>query len=82
MSSWFDKLLEELQRRQEEADAQREGRPLPPRERAERDVTPIGDARRRRRASGGNGADDGGGGSGGRVFPPVAGGGDIPWRRY
>ncbi|HET9878395.1 MAG TPA: UPF0182 family protein [Candidatus Limnocylindria bacterium] len=31
MSSWFDRLLEELQRRQEEADAAREGRPLPPR---------------------------------------------------
>jgi uncharacterized membrane protein (UPF0182 family) len=32
MSSWFDKLLEELQRRQAEEDARREGRPLPPRE--------------------------------------------------
>jgi uncharacterized membrane protein (UPF0182 family) len=32
MSSWFDKLLEDLQRRQAEQDAQREGRPLPPRE--------------------------------------------------
>jgi uncharacterized membrane protein (UPF0182 family) len=81
MSSWFDKLLEELQRRQAEADAQREGRPLPRRERTERDVTPIGNARRRR-SSGGNGADDGGSGDGGgRVFPPVAGG-DVPWRRY
>ena len=30
MSSWFDKLLEELQRRQAEQDARREGRPLPP----------------------------------------------------
>ncbi len=29
MSSWFDKLLEELQRRQAEQDARREGRPLP-----------------------------------------------------
>ncbi|HKO33320.1 MAG TPA: UPF0182 family protein [Candidatus Limnocylindria bacterium] len=31
MSTWFDKLLEELQRRQAEQDARREGRPLPPR---------------------------------------------------
>lgn len=31
MSSWFDKLLEELQRRQAEQDALREGRPIPPR---------------------------------------------------
>jgi uncharacterized membrane protein (UPF0182 family) len=31
MSSWFDRLLEELQRRQAEQDARREGRPLPPR---------------------------------------------------
>src|SRR6185503_2326163 len=30
MSSWFDKLLEELQRRQAEQDARREGRPTPP----------------------------------------------------
>ncbi|HEX2142483.1 MAG TPA: UPF0182 family protein, partial [Candidatus Limnocylindria bacterium] len=29
MSSWFDKLLEELQRRQAEQDARREGRPIP-----------------------------------------------------
>ena len=29
MSNWFDKLLEELQRRQAEDDARREGRPLP-----------------------------------------------------
>src|SRR5436190_3182238 len=33
MSSWFDRLLEDLQRRQQEQDARREGRPLPPRER-------------------------------------------------
>jgi uncharacterized membrane protein (UPF0182 family) len=32
MSSWFDKLLEELQRRQAEQDARREGRPFAPRE--------------------------------------------------
>jgi len=30
MSNWFDKLLEELQRRQAEQDARREGRPIPP----------------------------------------------------
>ncbi|MEO8251213.1 MAG: UPF0182 family protein [Chloroflexota bacterium] len=30
MSTWFDKLLEELQRRQAEQDARREGRPIPP----------------------------------------------------
>ncbi len=30
MSSWFDKLLEELQRRQAEQDALRQGRPVPP----------------------------------------------------
>ena len=29
MSSWFDRLLEELQRRQAEQDARREGRPFP-----------------------------------------------------
>ncbi|MEX0710335.1 MAG: UPF0182 family protein [Chloroflexota bacterium] len=33
MSSWFDKLLEELQRRQADEDARREGRPVPPRPR-------------------------------------------------
>ncbi len=77
MSSWFDKLLEELQRRQEEADARSEGRPYerPKRpERSERDVTPI-DEQRRRRASG---PTNGGGGPG---FPPIAGG-DIAWRRW
>jgi len=31
MSSWFDRLLEDLQRRQMEQDRAREGRPLPPR---------------------------------------------------
>ncbi|HEY7451091.1 MAG TPA: hypothetical protein VIA02_01055, partial [Candidatus Limnocylindria bacterium] len=31
MSSWFDKLLEDLQRRQMEQDYAREGRPIPPR---------------------------------------------------
>ena len=30
MSSWFDRLLEEMQRRQQEQDARREGRPFPP----------------------------------------------------
>jgi len=87
MSSWLDKLLEELQRRQEEADAQREGRPLPPRDSEksrERNVTPIGDVRRR--ASRTNGGDNGGerpgagGGGRGPTFPPVAT--DLPWRRW
>ena len=36
MSSWFDKLLEEMQRRQMEQDYAREGRPLPPRPRSGR----------------------------------------------
>jgi uncharacterized protein len=39
MSTWFDRLLEELQRRQAEQDARREGRPLPPR-RSSRDRYP------------------------------------------
>src|SRR5438105_6155386 len=33
MPSWFDRLLEEMQRRQQEQDARREGRPFPPRDR-------------------------------------------------
>ena len=73
MSGWFDKLLEELQRRQEEADARSEGRPFEPRE---RNVTPIDESRRRGRR-GGNGHDGGG--------PPVARpvfGSDVPWRRW
>ncbi len=84
MSSWFDKLLEELQRRQAEADAQREGRPFEPRERGDqaepRNVTPLDEARPRRRGTGGSGGGRGNGG--GPTFPPVAGGGDVPWRRY
>ncbi|HTE66401.1 MAG TPA: UPF0182 family protein [Candidatus Binatia bacterium] len=48
MSTWFDKLLEELQRRQAEQDARREGRPFPPRE-----------PRRVRGGGRGNGGDDG-----------------------
>jgi hypothetical protein len=73
MSGWFDKLLEELQRRQEADDARREGRPF---ERpAERDVTPIDKARRQSR--GGNGH-----GGGPPVARPVFGGGDVPWRRW
>ncbi|HET9416047.1 MAG TPA: UPF0182 family protein [Candidatus Limnocylindria bacterium] len=70
MSSWFDKLLEDLQRRQEEADARREGRPLP---RRERNVTPIDDDR------GGRGRGHGGGRGGG--IPPVANA-DVPWGRW
>jgi uncharacterized protein len=54
MSSWFDKLLEELQRRQAQEDARREGRPLPPRE------------PRRVGGRGGNGN----GGDGGNGAPP------------
>jgi uncharacterized membrane protein (UPF0182 family) len=78
MSSWFDKLLEELQRRQAEADAQREGRPFERPERSdrpERNVTPIDEGRRRGRRGPTNG--DGGG----PTFPPVAGG-EVPWRRW
>jgi hypothetical protein len=45
MSGWFDRLLEELQRRQAEEDARREGRPF---DRA-KDVTPAGDRDRRGR---------------------------------
>ena len=74
MSGWFDKLLEELQRRQAEDDARREGRPF------ERNVTPIDEGRRTSRRRGGNGAGDGSGGG-----PPVARpvfGGDVPWRRW
>lgn len=70
MSSWFDKLLEELQRRQEEADARSEGRPFERRERSERNVTPTNGGSQGRRGGGG---------------PPVARpmmGGDVPWRRY
>ena len=78
MSSWFDKLLEELQRRQAEEDARREGRP------PERNVTPIDEGRRASRRRGGNGKEDGGGnGHGGG--PPVARpifGSDVPWRRW
>ncbi len=59
MSSWFDKLLEELQRRQQEADAAREGRPAPPRAaRSNGDDGPPRDVREelaRRRAAGGRG---------------------------
>ena len=76
MSSWFDKLLEELQRRQAEADAQREGRPFErPKgsDRTERNVTPIDEGRKR--------AGRTNGGGGGPTFPPVAGG-DVPWRRW
>ncbi|HEY8170408.1 MAG TPA: UPF0182 family protein [Candidatus Limnocylindria bacterium] len=72
MSSWFDRLLEELQRRQEEADAQREGRPRQP-----RNVTPAEDAQRdepKRRVNGNGG--------GGRGSIPRAGTDQVPWRRW
>jgi uncharacterized membrane protein (UPF0182 family) len=81
MSTWFDKLLEELQRRQQEADARREGRPLPPRsgtpergDRAERgDEVPrdVREELRRRRARNG-----GGGNRTGNPFGGPAGGWD------
>jgi uncharacterized protein len=74
MSSWFDRLLEDLQRRQEEADARREGRPF---ERPERNVTPRDDARRRGSDGGGSGR---GRGPGGGIPPVVAD--DLPWRRW
>ena len=71
MSSWFDKLLEDLQKRQEEADARTEGRPF---EKRERNVTPIEEGRKARRGA------NGGAGSGPGA-PPVASA-DLPWRRY
>src|SRR5918995_6730966 len=78
MSGWFDKLLEELQRRQAEEDARREGRP------PERNVTPIDEGRRASRRRGGDGKGNGSGnGHGGG--PPVARpifGSDVPWRRW
>ena len=66
MSSWFDKLLEELQRRQQEADAAREGRPVPPRAaRSNGDDGPPRDVRdelaRRRTAAGRGGGSPFGG---------------------
>jgi uncharacterized membrane protein (UPF0182 family) len=54
MSSWFDKLLEELQQRQAEQDARREGRPVPPGV---------------RRRAGGSGRGGNGGGNGDDVPP-------------
>jgi len=78
MSSWFDKLLEDLQRRQQEADARREGRPIPPR-REERNVTPLDETRRAGRR--GNGA-PGDGPPGRGPFPTAGGGGEVPWRRW
>jgi uncharacterized membrane protein (UPF0182 family) len=69
MSSWFDRLLEDLQRRQQEQDARREGRPFE----RERNVTPM--ERARRRTGGGppgNGGDGSGRGNGGDwTFPPM-----------
>jgi uncharacterized protein len=70
MSSWFDRLLEELQRRQEEQDARREGRPFE----RERNVTPLD--RGRRRGAGEPPRGGGGGRRGGNgdewTFPPMA----------
>jgi uncharacterized membrane protein (UPF0182 family) len=48
MSNWFDKLLEEMQRRQMEQDHAREGRPVPPRE-------PLGPPEEQIPDDGGNG---------------------------
>jgi uncharacterized membrane protein (UPF0182 family) len=59
--TWLDRLLEELQRRQQEADAQREGRPIPRRDSAPRDRTPRDAGRGGPSGSGaarGNGAED------------------------
>ena len=71
MSGWFDKLLEELQRRQAEDDARREGRPI------ERNVTPIEEGRRADRRRGNGGGNGHGGG------PPVARPifGSVVWRK-
>ena len=59
MRNIFDDLLEELQRRQQEQDARREGRELPPRRRA-RDDGPGGPRSPGRRPPGGpdDGADE------------------------
>jgi uncharacterized membrane protein (UPF0182 family) len=69
MASWFDRLLEELQRRQDEADAQREGRPRP------RNVTPTPDANR-------PGRTNGGGVGGGPIHRGGGGFEEVPWRRW
>jgi len=91
MSSWFDRLLEEMQRRQQEQDARREGRPFPPRDRR----APRG----RRGPTPGEGDDgpdltDGdptpirprrgfpGGGGSGPFGGPLAGGDWGDWSRY
>ena len=94
MSSWFDRLLEELQRRQQEQDARREGRPFPPRDRrgprdrygsptpGEGDDGPDlsdGDPTPLRRRRG----FPGGGGRGSGPFGgPLAGGDWGDWSRY
>jgi hypothetical protein len=75
MSSWFDKLLEELQRRQAEQDARREGRPVP------REPRMTGGSGRGGANRGGNGAppDDGGPTPFPRRRP---GGGEVSVRRW
>ena len=73
MSGWFDKLLEELQRRQAEEDRKREGRPI------ERNVTPIEEGRRASSRRGSNGGNGHGGGP--PVARPIFGSG-TPWRRW
>ncbi|HEY7463888.1 MAG TPA: UPF0182 family protein [Candidatus Limnocylindria bacterium] len=68
MSTWFDKLLEELQRRQAEQDARREGRPIP---------------RARRTNGGANGGDGQPPGEPRTVlFPRRSGDGGTPVRRW
>lgn len=68
MSTWFDRLLEEMQRRQQEADARREGRPLQP--------------RRRRASTPGGGPGRGDGGGGGPFSGPFGGpAGEWNWPR-
>ncbi len=79
MSSWFDRLLDELQRRQEEADARREGRPFEPRRgREPRNVTPLDESRRRPM----NGGDRTPPPNQRPPFPTAAGGDELPWRRW
>jgi uncharacterized membrane protein (UPF0182 family) len=79
MASWFDRLLEELQRRQQEADAAREGRPIPPRDRTngdDREDRPPPDVRaelRRRRARLGDDGGRGGNGGGAPFGGPTSG---------
>jgi uncharacterized membrane protein (UPF0182 family) len=95
--TWLDRLLEELQRRQQEADAQREGRPIPPRERAPKPGAPGAGTPGRGRADaddsagrherprpvGAGGSGGTGRGNGGAPFGgPIAGGDWGQYRRW